>query len=55
MIEELELQTVDTKREKTEEDRIRELAYELWLARGQPIGTPEVDWFTAIGKLGARS
>jgi hypothetical protein len=27
------------------------LAYEFWLARGCPIGSPEVDWFHAEEEL----
>jgi hypothetical protein len=32
------------------EDRhafIAKLAYELWVQRGRPFGSPEVDWFAA--------
>jgi Protein of unknown function (DUF2934) len=25
----------------------RQVAYELWLNRGRPLGSPEVDWFQA--------
>lgn len=30
---------------------IEALAYNLWLARGCPIGSPEVDWFHAEEEL----
>jgi hypothetical protein len=30
---------------------IRLRAYELWQERGEPWGTPEVDWFTAEREL----
>jgi hypothetical protein len=32
------------------EDRhefVAKLAYQLWEARGRPLGSPEVDWFAA--------
>ncbi len=31
---------------------ISNLAYDLWLSRGQPIGSPEVDWEQAEQLLG---
>ena len=30
---------------------IAALAYELWIQRGCPIGSPEVDWFRAEEEL----
>jgi hypothetical protein len=33
---------------------IQALAYDFWLARGCPIGTPEVDWFQAEEELTRR-
>jgi hypothetical protein len=35
-----------------DEIRINNLAYAYWQARGQPLGTPEVDWFAAEKTLG---
>jgi len=35
------------------EDRIAVLAYEYWLERGCPIGSPEVDWYRAVEALSA--
>ena len=32
-------------------DKIAALAYERWLGRGCPIGSPEVDWFRAEEEL----
>ena len=32
------------------EDRhefVAKLAYELWIKRGRPVGSPDVDWFAA--------
>jgi len=26
---------------------VSELAYKLWLQRGSPLGSPEIDWFAA--------
>jgi hypothetical protein len=26
---------------------IARLAYELWVQRGQPLGSPDIDWFAA--------
>lgn len=28
-------------------DLTRQVAYQLWVARGRPFGSPEVDWFHA--------
>ncbi len=33
--------------ESTTEEQIASLAYEFWLLRGCPIGTPDEDWFRA--------
>lgn len=35
---------------ETEQDteRMQLLAYQLWLERGSPIGSPEIDWIEAI-------
>lgn len=30
------------------EQRLREIAYQAWLARGSPLGSPEVDWQFAL-------
>jgi hypothetical protein len=30
---------------------ISALAYELWIQRGRPLGSPEVDWFRAEEEL----
>ena len=32
-------------------DAIVDLAYQLWIARGCPEGSPEVDWFAAEKQL----
>ncbi|MBV9297170.1 MAG: DUF2934 domain-containing protein, partial [Acidobacteriaceae bacterium] len=37
-------ETLNVQQEKQE---IRLLAYQLWIERGCPLGTPEVDWFEA--------
>jgi len=29
------------------EQRTRELAYEHWIKRGCPFGSPEIDWFAS--------
>ena len=34
---------------------LRRLAYAAWLDRGQPIGSPEVDWQRAVELLAAHS
>jgi hypothetical protein len=31
--------------------QIRNLAYQLWLGRGCPVGSPEVDWLEAEEKV----
>ena len=33
---------------------ISALAYELWIQRGCPLGSPEVDWFRAEEELKSR-
>ena len=30
---------------------IEKLAYNLWLARGRPVGSPDVDWLEAERQL----
>jgi len=37
------------------EETIRRIAYELWRARGCPIGTAEVDWYAAERQIKDRS
>ena len=41
-------------REVGEQD-IAALAYELWKARGCPVGSPEQDWFSAVEQLHSRN
>jgi hypothetical protein len=36
-------------------DQIAARAHELWLARGCPEGSPEVDWFRAAAELRSQS
>ena len=38
-------------RERLDSDRVAQRAYELWVGRGSPIGSPEVDWFRAESEL----
>jgi hypothetical protein len=33
---------------RVDETLVRTKAFELWLARGCPIGSPEIDWFSAM-------
>lgn len=40
--------------EPPEYDQIAALAYELWLARGCPEGSPEEDWLQAEQELTAK-
>lgn len=35
----------------SDEDAIAKLAYDLWIERGCPEGSPEEDWFRARGLL----
>jgi hypothetical protein len=35
----------------TETSIVAVRAYELWIQRGCPIGTPEIDWFQAEKEL----
>jgi hypothetical protein len=39
----------------TDNETIRRRAYELWQARGCPIGSAEEDWFTAEKQLESAS
>jgi len=36
-------------------EEVATLAYQLWIERGCPIGSPEVDWFQAEEQLKDRS
>jgi hypothetical protein len=38
----------------TSQQDIAALAYELWVGRGRPEGSPEQDWFRAATTLGSR-
>ncbi len=40
--------------EPENQGEISALAYELWIERGCPIGSPEVDWFRAEEDLKRR-
>lgn len=42
-------------RQTIDEIRISKLAYVYWQARGEPLGSPEVDWRAAEATLGAPS
>jgi hypothetical protein len=45
-----EQQPIDLTTDFLGEDRhefVAKLAYKLWLQRGRPFGSPEVDWFAA--------
>jgi Protein of unknown function (DUF2934) len=33
---------------------IEALAHELWVARGCPVGSPEIDWSAAVAQLRSR-
>jgi len=35
-------------------EEISALGYELWMERGSPVGSPEVDWFRAEEELRKR-
>jgi hypothetical protein len=41
-------------KEKYTHKEIARLAYELWERRGRPLGSPELDWYTAESALGMR-
>jgi hypothetical protein len=32
-------------------ETIQELAYQLWVLRARPVGSPEVDWYRAEAEL----
>lgn len=38
-----------------DQHQIQELAYQLWLERGCPLGSPEDDWFRAEAELKSRT
>ena len=46
-------QVVNTQNPET--DMIAARAYELWMQRGCPIGSPEVDWFEAEAEVRGRT
>ena len=46
----LEIETQQTATQPTHEE-IAILAHALWITRGCPDGTPEVDWFQAEDQL----
>jgi hypothetical protein len=35
-----------------DQEETQRLAYQLWLERGCPVGSPEQDWFRAEEELG---
>jgi hypothetical protein len=35
------------------QSELQALAYELWLDRGSPLGSPEIDWFEAEARIRA--
>jgi hypothetical protein len=37
--------------DRLEKAQLQGLAYQLWLERGAPIGSAEVDWFEAEARL----
>ena len=41
--------------EKHTHEEIAGLAYELWVRRGSPLGSPEIDWHAAESALGVRN
>jgi hypothetical protein len=41
--------------EPPNQGEISALAYELWIQRGCPLGSPEVDWFRAEEELKRRN
>ena len=36
---------------KPDHEKIKTLAYKLWVERGAPIGSPEEDWYRAEAQL----
>lgn len=38
---------------KIPQDKIAMRAYEKWLKRGRPVGSPEIDWYAAEAELRA--
>jgi hypothetical protein len=37
--------------QELDQTRIESVAYEFWVQRGRPIGSPEEDWFRAEQRL----
>jgi hypothetical protein len=33
------------------QEKVSSRAYELWIERGCPIGSPEIDWFRAVAEI----
>lgn len=40
--------------EPVNEHEIAGLAYELWVARGRPVGNPDEDWYRAAEEIRSR-
>jgi hypothetical protein len=36
---------------RVDPESTRELAYQLWILRARPLGSPEVDWYRAEQEL----
>ena len=47
--------TITTLARELDEQDIGALAFELWQARGCPVGSPEEDWFRAVEQLNSRN
>ncbi len=43
--------TVENASAENIQTQIQMLAYQLWLDRGAPIGSPEADWYEAEARL----
>jgi hypothetical protein len=43
---------VDNTLSKIVDDKLKELAHKLWVERGCPIGSPEIDWAEAKRRMG---
>ena len=41
-------------KEKHTHEEVARLAYQLWERRGSPLGSPEIDWYSAESALGMR-
>ena len=46
-----QVETIPDFSNESRHEFVERLAYKLWLKRGQPLGSPDMDWFNAEQEL----